>query len=244
MSSEDYDGEEYEEEEIEWPQNIEPKIKPPSLCKKMLYGIPSYFIFCCYTLTIYPLMKYVLLPMYQTGTSMGTFALVAYLLLLALVLYSWLKLAVFTSAGHVSREWLNSVSRGLVSRRDMTFCLKCDAPRPLRAHHCSQCGRCVLAFDHHCPWTGSCIGQGNKKFFLQYLVSTTLFTGYVTWLVPFKTLTMGPMTQGPYTLYCLRALPLYRCLVRLLSSLCLCSLFCCRQSGCTMWREWERCGKN
>lgn len=42
-----------------------------------------------------------------------------------------------------------------------TFCLKCQIVRPPRCHHCSQCQRCVLQFDHHCIWVNNCIGYNN-----------------------------------------------------------------------------------
>ena len=29
-------------------------------------------------------------------------------------------------------------------------CLKCTNFKPLRAHHCSICDKCVLRMDHHC----------------------------------------------------------------------------------------------
>mmetsp|Transcript_10758 Transcript_10758/g.23660 ORF Transcript_10758/g.23660 Transcript_10758/m.23660 type:complete len:98 (+) Transcript_10758:405-698(+) len=41
--------------------------------------------------------------------------------------------------------------------------------RPERAHHCSACEKCTLRFDHHCPWTGNCIGHENHKYFLLFL---------------------------------------------------------------------------
>jgi palmitoyltransferase len=30
------------------------------------------------------------------------------------------------------------------------WCLKCNAYKPERTHHCRQCNKCVLRMDHHC----------------------------------------------------------------------------------------------
>lgn len=30
------------------------------------------------------------------------------------------------------------------------FCNECEGFKPTRAHHCSDCNRCILAMDHHC----------------------------------------------------------------------------------------------
>lgn len=51
-------------------------------------------------------------------------------------------------------------------------CFKCgDAYKPPRAHHDSVTGRCIVKFDHYCPWVNNSVGVRNHKHFL-------LFIGY------------------------------------------------------------------
>lgn len=57
-------------------------------------------------------------------------------------------------------------------------CTKCDCVKPPRAHHCSICGKCVLAMDHHCPWMNNCIGLYNMKAFLLFNFYTMLTGTY------------------------------------------------------------------
>ena len=53
--------------------------------------------------------------------------------------------------------------------RDELFCFTCDLQKPSRTRHCKKCRRCVRRFDHHCPWTGNCVGISNGKYFIQFL---------------------------------------------------------------------------
>ena len=68
-------------------------------------------------------------------------------------------------------------------RKYRKFCKRCKGFKPSRAHHCSICGRCVVKMDHHCPWVNNCVGIGNQKLFLLFLLSVNLLCIYSLILV-------------------------------------------------------------
>ncbi|KAK4754068.1 hypothetical protein SAY87_002172 [Trapa incisa] len=49
------------------------------------------------------------------------------------------------------------------------ICSYCNVDQPPRAKHCHDCDRCVLKFDHHCTWLGTCIGYSNHCRFWWYI---------------------------------------------------------------------------
>ncbi|TNJ30556.1 DHHC palmitoyltransferase [Giardia muris] len=49
-------------------------------------------------------------------------------------------------------------------------CLLCDHAKPIRTHHCQVCKRCILKYDHHCPWIGNCVGLNNYGHFWSFLL--------------------------------------------------------------------------
>uniref|UniRef100_A0A7S2V8J0 Palmitoyltransferase n=1 Tax=Fibrocapsa japonica TaxID=94617 RepID=A0A7S2V8J0_9STRA len=51
-------------------------------------------------------------------------------------------------------------------------CGACGISRPKSASHCYECQTCTDELDHHCPWTGKCIGKRNLFFF-------QMFTAYL-----------------------------------------------------------------
>ena len=77
------------------------------------------------------------------------------------------------------------------------ICKKCNIAKPKRAHHCSICKRCVLRMDHHCmclfelsfvlyslslfagPWINNCVGLNNYRYFICFLLWTTVATFYI-----------------------------------------------------------------
>lgn len=54
------------------------------------------------------------------------------------------------------------------------FCRICNVFKPPRTNHCYECNACVKAFDHHCPWLGTCVGQRNYRFFIGFIMFLAL----------------------------------------------------------------------
>jgi len=57
-----------------------------------------------------------------------------------------------------------------VPPRGWDFCVECHHHRPPRCHHCPVCDICILKRNHHCFFTGACIGLGNQKNFILFLL--------------------------------------------------------------------------
>lgn len=51
------------------------------------------------------------------------------------------------------------------------LCHSCHIVRPLRSKHCRVLRRCVLMFDHFCPFVGNSIGLYNYVYFYLYCLS-------------------------------------------------------------------------
>jgi len=62
--------------------------------------------------------------------------------------------------------------------RYWTYCDHCESFRPPGSVHCSTCQVCIKGYDHHCPWTGKCIGEGNITIFKIFVVT-------LCWLIIF-----------------------------------------------------------
>ena len=62
--------------------------------------------------------------------------------------------------------------------KDFQKCKKCNIiiPRKLNVTHWNVCNVCVKQQDHHCPWTGKCIGKYNIWFFCLFIFSFFIYS--------------------------------------------------------------------
>ncbi len=96
------------------------------------------------------------------------------------------------SPGIAGREYYKDTFRFEKEEDKLNYqqCSICNIiiPKTFRVVHCKKCGVCVIRQDHHCPWTGKCIGKNNIKIFcvfgcslFSYIIS--LFVSFITCLV-------------------------------------------------------------
>lgn len=102
-------------------------------------------------------------------------------------------LACSTDPGKVPHNWeppafVSQPSEG-AKRQGITaprFCKTCNVFKPPRSHHCSECRRCVLKMDHHCPWINNCVGYDNYGHFVRFVIYVDLATIYVLALMVWR----------------------------------------------------------
>lgn len=168
-----------------------------------------------------------ILPWLGLHSTAGLANSIFFTLCTVLTLYSHAR-AVLTDPGSPSSnpEMKNLMENGHSDEMEkgsrLKYCAVCSCEKPMRSHHCSRCGRCVLrqvcpsfgclfslcsndhlhsrkSQDHHCMWIGNCVGFRNYKYFFLLLFWGTVVTMYFVVLVVWRMtayLTAGKKPRG------------------------------------------------
>jgi len=79
------------------------------------------------------------------------------------------------------------------------YCQKCGVKRAPKTYHCVDCDLCIEDYDHHCPWTGKCIGGGNIIPFYVFVTLTPIVMVYAFVLTAVSAVVKIPHgVQHPY----------------------------------------------
>jgi len=57
------------------------------------------------------------------------------------------------------------------------LCPSCLVDKTQATTHCSRCGLCVIALDHHCGFVNNCVGRGNRRVFVLFTLSASFGCG-------------------------------------------------------------------
>ena len=63
-------------------------------------------------------------------------------------------------------------------RKKYQYCQVCEiwTRKDKNVEHCYECDICVEGYDHHCPWTGKCIGEKTINYFYCFICSIFFVT--------------------------------------------------------------------
>mmetsp|Transcript_421 Transcript_421/g.733 ORF Transcript_421/g.733 Transcript_421/m.733 type:complete len:708 (+) Transcript_421:38-2161(+) len=74
---------------------------------------------------------------------------------------------------------------------DFKLCTTCLVDKSMASMHCSKCNRCIVSLDHHCPFICNCVGRGNRRMFVMFLLSASvgcLMFAALAWWTMFHTM--------------------------------------------------------
>jgi palmitoyltransferase len=88
--------------------------------------------------------------------------------MLVLFMICWLR-----DPGYIEKDEQIDFFQLLEAFDPNSLCPECEVIRTPRSRHCTICDKCVLRFDHHCPWINNCVGAGNHAWFLVFILVAT-----------------------------------------------------------------------
>ncbi|KAI9301457.1 DHHC palmitoyltransferase-domain-containing protein [Cunninghamella echinulata] len=155
------------------------------------------FVTCMITFLAYSSQIGVLWT-YLGGASLKTAFILIPLNVFVIMIYINYALTCLTDPGSVPPNYIPQQQHHLEVKRSNhapRYCKTCQNYKPPRAHHCRQCGKCVLKMDHHCPWINNCVGFANYCHFIRFLFYVLISCIYLIVLLSFRVYSMVHFEQ-------------------------------------------------
>eukprot|EP01101_Sappina_pedata_P003008 TRINITY_DN13220_c0_g1_i1.p1 TRINITY_DN13220_c0_g1~~TRINITY_DN13220_c0_g1_i1.p1 ORF type:complete len:576 (+),score=86.27 TRINITY_DN13220_c0_g1_i1:209-1729(+) len=129
---------------------------------------------------------YLMLTYYvSTGPRIGGWLADVVVAVWGSIILSWMYILTKSKPGFLQGEKVthkNMIRKIEEGMSIYDFCSTCLHRRPIRSKHCKYCDRCVIRFDHHCPWVHNCIGEKNHKWFVLWMTSNVVAESILMWL--------------------------------------------------------------
>lgn len=84
-------------------------------------------------------------------------------------------------------------------RINVRYCKTCCRYKAPRTFHCQTCQACIDGYDHHCAFTGTCIGTNNYPSFIAFLYSLQSYIFFA-----FIAVVAGPVDFAKNSRVCLK----------------------------------------
>ncbi|ODQ77203.1 hypothetical protein BABINDRAFT_163711 [Babjeviella inositovora NRRL Y-12698] len=146
----------------------------PNVTPILLIGLYGYVMYSfCHELA------YKLIYLHYGLRAFYLAAVVVYSLLAAITLALWFQLKFLADPGTFApQQHLDNIEQTPYFLSDPygfpLFCSSCQSYKPLRVHHSTNHGRCVVKFDHFCIFLNAVVGYANYPVFIKLLVWFTV----------------------------------------------------------------------
>ena len=139
-------------------------------CPKDLIEIASFIFVCFVTITVSSFELFMVLP---TFYEPGSFWYVTHVVFGTFLLFNII-------GNYALMICVDTSVRGSLPQHSSNYryCQKCLIYAPPRSWHCELCNTCILKRDHHCIFTGYCIGYFNYRYFAMCVVYMLIGNAY------------------------------------------------------------------
>ena len=146
--------------------------------KYILFIVLSIIILSSIEFLFIPYLKYTQY-IYYSGEYSFYFSAIIFIALFIFITFSNPGIMVKNEI----ESWIDIIESG---KRIDKMCPYCKVELGKFSKHCFLCNQCIEIYDHHCHWINNCVGNGNKPYFIAFIISlwcNLVIDCYITLLV-------------------------------------------------------------